>query len=124
MKADLCPVCQGSGYKGYFGVTNRPFQGSGCYELCHGCGGQGWVAVPEGLPPYAPLPVWEESLPDQAIGCDPDICPVCGQHRSMPGLTGCPIGSHYGTFCATLSHGITYDSGDVTNNPDVQWTYT
>ena len=33
MKADLCPVCMGSGKR----------EG----EQCHGCGGLGWVTVPE-----------------------------------------------------------------------------
>ena len=36
MKAQLCPVCQGSGnYKG---------------ASCHGCHGRGWVTVPEDRP--------------------------------------------------------------------------
>lgn len=25
-------------------------------------------------------------------------CPGCGQNRNMPGLTGCPLGSHYGSY--------------------------
>lgn len=32
-----------------------------------------------------------------------DVCPSCGQHRSFPALTGCQPGSHYGTYCATLT---------------------
>jgi rubrerythrin len=31
-------------------------------------------------------------------GADTSICPACGQHRSASPLTGCPMGSHYGTF--------------------------
>jgi hypothetical protein len=30
---------------------------------------------------------------------EPDRCPACHQHRSMPPLTGCPMGSHYGSYC-------------------------
>ena len=36
-KADLCPVCEGSGE--YIG------------EKCHGCQGKGWVNVPEFIIP-------------------------------------------------------------------------
>lgn len=32
-----------------------------------------------------------------------DACPACGQMRSLPALTGCPLGSHYGTSCATYT---------------------
>ena len=36
MRAQLCPVCTGSGkYKN---------------ERCHGCNGKGWVTVPEDRP--------------------------------------------------------------------------
>jgi hypothetical protein len=46
MKAELCPVCLGKGKIG-----------SGTYgeeKTCHGCGGCGWVSVPEDHPfiPY------------------------------------------------------------------------
>jgi hypothetical protein len=27
------------------------------------------------------------------------LCPTCRQHPSAAPLTGCPPGSHYGTFC-------------------------
>lgn len=29
-------------------------------------------------------------------------CPACGQNRNMPSLTGCSIGTHYGTYTASL----------------------
>ena len=32
-----------------------------------------------------------------------NVCPGCGQDRSMPPLTGCPSGSHYGTACGGRS---------------------
>ncbi|MBA7653143.1 hypothetical protein ES703_60986 [subsurface metagenome] len=28
-----------------------------------------------------------------------DVCPACGRDKKEPALTGCPIGSHYGTYC-------------------------
>jgi hypothetical protein len=27
-----------------------------------------------------------------------DVCPNCQQPRHLPGLTGCPVGSHYATY--------------------------
>lgn len=39
----VCPLCGGSGYRGYFGKETRPLDGTGCYENCHGCAGKGWV---------------------------------------------------------------------------------
>lgn len=50
-KAALCPVCRGSGKK----VIMLP-PGSGTTSNtsttlpCHGCGGRGWVVVPEDQP--------------------------------------------------------------------------
>ena len=29
-----------------------------------------------------------------------DVCPSCGQDRKSPASTGCPAGSHYGTYCS------------------------
>lgn len=28
-----------------------------------------------------------------------DVCPSCGRDRKDPASTGCPMGSHYGTYC-------------------------
>ena len=33
-----------------------------------------------------------------STGTYTDICPACGQPRHLPGLTGCPPGSHYSTY--------------------------
>jgi len=30
-----------------------------------------------------------------------DVCANCGQPRHLPGLTSCPLGSHWGTFTTT-----------------------
>jgi len=27
-----------------------------------------------------------------------DLCPNCNQPRHLPGLTSCPVGSHYATY--------------------------
>jgi len=40
MHAEMCPICQGSGY------LDDPSLPGGRRE-CHGCGGLGWVAVPD-----------------------------------------------------------------------------
>ena len=44
-KADLCPVCRGTGiYKEY---VNYGTSGTLSTErTCHGCGGKGWVIIP------------------------------------------------------------------------------
>ena len=28
-----------------------------------------------------------------------DKCPACGGDRNSPAGTGCPMGSHYGSYC-------------------------
>jgi len=40
--AERCPLCLGTGNKN--GVESNPF---GTTEICHGCGGKGWVEVTE-----------------------------------------------------------------------------
>ena len=86
MKASLCPVCNGRGklppqqdFSDYFETT------------CHGCAGKGWVEVQED----SPLPFHWQPGP---IG-DNAKCPACGGDRNSPGGTGCPMGSHYGSYC-------------------------
>lgn len=78
MKASLCPVCMGPGQK------------QNIYEsVCHGCDGKGWVSVPENI--YGDgTPLYSQPV---------DICPSCGSPKSSPGGTGCPMSSHYGTYC-------------------------
>ena len=45
---EICPVCKGTGiykhYRDYFEMTSGI-----CYleQTCHGCGGKGWIVVPE-----------------------------------------------------------------------------
>jgi len=54
MKAVLCPVCNGRGKvppEGHYTGTTD------VWPTCHGCGGRGWVTVPE----YAFLPINPES---------------------------------------------------------------
>ncbi len=57
MKAELCPVCKGTGKYVRFpylaGTNAAEYE-----QVCHGCGGQGWVQVPEGQP-YYPLPYFD-----------------------------------------------------------------
>ena len=44
-EAQLCPVCQG------LGKIDRawlhPSQATSQYEICNGCGGSGWVIIPQ-----------------------------------------------------------------------------
>jgi hypothetical protein len=43
-KAQLCPVCSGSGrvYVGHDAMTTAVMDNT---KVCHGCGGKGWVTV-------------------------------------------------------------------------------
>ncbi len=50
-------------------------------EVCRSCNGKGWVVV------YGDSNYKEW-----------DRCPTCGGDRNSPSLTGCPMGSHYGTY--------------------------
>lgn len=108
MKAVLCPVCNGVG-KVSAGFYNRsgdcPYWASSGSnpEVCHSCSGKGYVSV-EDEPQYI--------FPNESIiPLDPqliefyekkgyNVCPACGGDRNSPALTGCPIGSHYGTSCS------------------------
>ena len=96
MKAVLCPVCNGVG-KVVSGFYNRsgdcPYwvSSGGNPEVCRSCNGKGWVEVGED---YLPYPTeTHEYIPFV------DKCPACGGDRNSPALTGCPMGSHYGTSC-------------------------
>ena len=56
-KAVICPVCEGSG-KYYIPPPVGSTLLYGDYNIiCHGCGGQGWIVVPEaedGPFPFSP----------------------------------------------------------------------
>ena len=94
MKAVLCPVCEGDGEViDYGGIGSHT--GSTPYEKqCHGCRGKGWVEVQESekieFEPYGN---------NTHISSDYSKCPHCGDDRYSPAGTGCPYGSHYGTYC-------------------------
>ena len=47
-KADLCPVCNGTGkYKKIIEPDKNTSMGLCSYETtCHGCNGTGWVTIP------------------------------------------------------------------------------
>ena len=44
-KADLCPVCRGTGK--YKKITNYGSCTTEYERTCHGCDGKGWVVFPE-----------------------------------------------------------------------------
>lgn len=54
---------------------------------CKYCGGRGWVEVPD-----------HQGQGSLGYHAPEDCCPGCGQKRTEPSLTGCPKGSHYGTY--------------------------
>ena len=65
--------------------------------LCPVCNGKGCVEVSEFNPCYYP-----DYYPDYYKGSGYKFevrCPACGQDRNASPLTGCPNGSHYGTYC-------------------------
>jgi hypothetical protein len=57
MKAELCPVCRGSGKYPYI-IKPNPFLDPSKSEEpknvkqhdCHGCNGRGWISLPEDPP--------------------------------------------------------------------------
>ena len=90
MKAVLCPVCQGEGELFDYTDIVKGEPGTKHMKLCRGCNGKGWVEVQEShieAHEYTPFV---------------DKCPACGGDRNSPGLTGCPLGSHYGSY--SLGH--------------------
>jgi len=97
MKADLCPVCNGKGV--IYGVAE-----SGAYPTttCYGCNGKGWVEVSES--DYNPIKELNWEYPNLLVQPFVDKCPACGGDRNSPGGTGCPKGSHYGTYCSVISN--------------------
>ena len=59
-------------------------------NLCPVCKGKGWVEDD---------PIELELKWRQTQTLDLTKCPSCGSDRNSPALTGCPKGSHYGTYC-------------------------
>lgn len=60
--------------------------------LCPVCDGKGWVEVRDDK-----IDLVEELTRRKQK--DWAKCPSCGRDRNSPRLTGCPVGSHYGTYC-------------------------
>ena len=108
MKAVLCPVCNGvgkvaSGFYDRSGDCSYWVSSGSNPEVCRSCNGKGWVEVAEDEPLYI--------FPEPKNPLDPtlikfykekgyDVCPTCGNDRNSPAGTGCPMGSHYGTYCS------------------------
>jgi len=91
MKAVLCPVCNGGGeLRGELKYSVKDGIPVRIANPCHSCGGKGWVEVNEHIS-YSPET--HEYIPFM------DKCPACGGDRNSPGGTGCPMGSHYGSYC-------------------------
>ena len=100
MKAVLCPVCNGVGQ-----VSNGFYSRAGDYpywvssgtgnEECRSCKGKGWVEVNNADDRLVPITNITYSLPP-----DYNKCPACGGDRTSPAITGCPMGSHYGSYCS------------------------
>ena len=90
MKAVICPVCNGKGRL----PPQEDF--STYYEnMCHGCEGKGWVEIGNADDRLKPIENITFTLPP-----DYNKCPSCGGDRNSPALTGCPKGSHYGSYCS------------------------
>jgi len=99
MKASLCPVCNGNGQvsNGFYSHPgDYPYWTSGGAntEECRSCAGKGWVEVGNADDRLKPIENITYTLPP-----DYNNCPSCGGNRNSPALTGCPKGSHYGSYC-------------------------
>ena len=109
MKAVLCPVCNGNGQ-----VSNGFYSHPGDYpywvtggtgtEECRSCKGKGWVEVQEDEPTYIfptePQVPLDPNLIEFYEKKNYNVCPSCGRDRNSPAGTGCPMGSHYGSYCS------------------------
>ncbi len=102
-KGVLCPVCNGVG-KVSAGFYNRAgnyplwVTGTNDDEVCRSCNGKGWVEVSNADDRL-------ESVKNISYSRPPDYnkCPSCGGDRNSPAGTGCPMGSHYGSYCEAVS---------------------
>jgi len=96
MKAVICPVCNGVGQVsgGFYGRAGDcpTWTSDKTLELCRACNGKGYLFVPEGVYGDYPQGTYHNE-PYQ------DRCPACGGDPNSPAGTGCPMGSHYGTYC-------------------------
>ena len=100
MQAVRCPVCNGVG-KVSAGFYNRggdcPYWVSSGVnpEPCRSCNGTGWVEVGN-------IDDRLKLIENITYSSPPDYnrCPSCGGDRNSPVGTGCPTGSHYGTYCS------------------------
>ena len=101
MKAVLCPVCNGVGQVSagfYSRGGDCPYWVSSTVnpEICRSCDGKGWVEVREDKP----ITDLGYELTDIDYGVAYNHkCPACGGDRNEPSSTGCPQGSHYGSYC-------------------------
>jgi len=93
MKAVICPVCDGLGEVDDFTMDGRELT-TIHKRLCFGCNGKGWVEVSNADDRLTPIPNF--TFTNYA---DKNRCPACGGDRNAPALTGCPMGSHYGSYC-------------------------
>ncbi len=108
MKAVCCPVCNGvgrvaSGFYNRSGDCPYWVSSGNNPETCRSCGGKGWVEVAEDepiilFPDEKPIPL-DPRLIEFYKKKGYDVCPACGGDRNLPSGTGCPMGSHYGSYC-------------------------
>ena len=94
MKVVLCPVCNGRGeLDGGLRYTRGNAIPTKIINICHGCNGKGWIEV------------GEDKTVNKASTTlnwrDWRGCPACGGDRNSPARTGCPMGSHYGSYSDT-----------------------
>ena len=92
MKAVLCPVCSGKGTT----RSTDPIETGASYP-CHGCSGLGWVSVAADKPDEPNIPL-DPTLVKFYEKKGYNVCPTCGGDRNSSPGTGCPLGSHYGTY--------------------------
>ena len=97
MKAEICPVCWGRGTYCNHDVKMPLHLHLAC-PTCHGCGGKGWVTVPEDDPYVTSTPINIPNTTYDPCWINISKCPACGQDKNEPPLTGCPKASHYGIY--------------------------
>ena len=103
MHSELCPVCNGvgkvaSGFYNRSGDCSYWVSSGGNPEACRSCNGKGWIEVSDELFPEPNIPL-DPNLINFYEKKGYNVCPYCGGDRNTAALTGCPKGSHYGTYC-------------------------